>query len=150
LVVYLQPRAGNLHVRLLAHFMLAQLRIARPVGALDRSVGMYRKGLGLKEIGRFENHDGFDGVMLGRPDLHYHFEFTYCRAHPVVPTPTPEDLLVFYLPNVNEWQQVCVAVLEAGFVEVSSFNPYWRQRGRTFEDYDHYRIVLEQAEWEQS
>jgi len=41
-------------------------------------------------------------------------------------------------------------MLEAGFVEVSSFNPYWQQRGRTFEDYDHYRIVLAQAQWEQS
>ena len=26
---------------------------------------MYCRGLGLQEIGRFENHDGFDGVMLG-------------------------------------------------------------------------------------
>src|SRR5216117_1123775 len=64
--------------------MPTQLRIARPVSALDRSVDMYRKGLGLMEIGRFENHAGFDGVMLGRPDLQYHFEFTYRRAHPVV------------------------------------------------------------------
>ena len=130
--------------------MPTQLRIARPVSALERSVAMYRKGLGLMEIGRFENHAGFDGVMLGRPDLHYHFEFTYCRAHPVVPTPTPEDLLVFYLPDANRWRQACASMLEAGFVEVSSFNPYWQQRGRTFEDYDHYRIVLEQAQWEQS
>jgi hypothetical protein len=111
---------------------------------------MYRKGLGLVEIGRFENHDGFDGVMLGRPDLHYHFEFTYRRAHPVVPTPTPEDLLVFYLPDANNWRQACASMLEAGFVEVLSFNPYWQQRGRTFEDYDHYRTVLEQAQWERS
>ena len=130
--------------------MQTQLRIARPVSALDRSVVIYRKGLNLVEIGRFENHDGFDGVMLGRPDLHYHFEFTYCRAHPVAPTPTTEDLLVFYLPDENEWQQACTSMLEAGFVEVLSFNPYWRQRGRTFEDHDHYRVVLEQAQWEQS
>jgi catechol 2,3-dioxygenase-like lactoylglutathione lyase family enzyme len=130
--------------------MQTQLRIARPVSALDRSVAMYRKGLGLSEIGRFENHDGFDGVMLGRPDLHYHFEFTYCRAHPVVPTPTAEDLLVFYLSDSVQWQQACASMLRAGFVEVSSFNPYWEQRGRTFEDHDHYRVVLQQAPWEPS
>ena len=128
--------------------MQSQLRIARPVSALDRSVAMYRNGLGFMEIGRFENHEGFDGVMLGRPDLHYHFEFTYCRTHPMVPTPTAEDLLVFYLPDVNEWRQACAAMLGAGFVGVSSFNPYWQQRGRTFEDHDHYRVVLEQAQWE--
>ena len=130
--------------------MPTQLRIARPVSALERSVVMYRKGLDLIEIGRFENHDGFDGVMLGRADLHYHFEFTYCRTHPVVPTPTAEDLLVFYLPGADEWRRACASMLEAGFVEVSSFNPYWQQRGRTFEDHDHYRVVLEQARWEQS
>jgi hypothetical protein len=88
--------------------------------------------------------------MLGRPDLHYHFEFTHRRAHPVVPTPTPEDLLVFYLPDANNWRHACASMLEAGFVEVLSFNPYWKQRGRTFEDYDHYRTVLEQAQWERS
>lgn|SRR5690348_14698235 len=130
--------------------MQIRLRIARPVSALDRSVVMYRRGLDLLEIGRFDNHDGFDGVMLGRPELHYHFEFTYCRAHPVIPTPTAEDLLVFYLPDADAWKQACASMLAAGFVEVSSFNSYWQQRGRTFEDHDHYRVVLERAQWEQS
>ena len=143
-------RGANVRPFIYFHVMQTQLRIARPVSALDRSVAMYRKGLGLMEIGRFENHDGFDGVILGRPNLHYHFEFTYCRAHPLVPTPTAEDLLVFYLPNADEWRQTCASMLEAEFVQVSSFNPYWQQRGRTFEDHDHYRVVLELAQWEQS
>jgi len=108
---------------------------------------MYSKGLGLVEIGRFENHTGFDGVMLGKPGLHYHFEFTYCRAHPVAPRPTPEDLIVFYLSNPVEWQQACVSMLSTGFSEVTSFNPYWQQHGRTFEDHDRYRVVLQQAMW---
>ena len=108
---------------------------------------MHRKGLGLREIGRFENHAGFDGVMIGKPGLDYHFEFTYCRAHPVTPTPTPEDLVIFYLPEANEWQKACSLMLEAGFTEVVPFNPYWQQRGRTFQDHDGYRIVLERASW---
>jgi hypothetical protein len=111
---------------------------------------MYREGLGLVEFGRFENHDGFDGVMLGRPGLHYHFELTFCRAHPVAPSPTAEDLLVFYVPDAKEWRQACASMLKAGFTEVSPFNPYWQQRGRTFEDHDRYRVVLEQAPWPES
>ena len=130
--------------------MPGHLRIARPVSALERSVDLYRKGLGLIEIGRFEDHAGFDGVMLGRPGLPYHFEFTHCRAHPVAPTPTAEDLLVFYLPDLDDWVPACATMLEAGFVEVPPFNPYWGRRGRTFEDHDRYRLVLEQARWERS
>jgi hypothetical protein len=108
---------------------------------------MYQLGLGLQEIGCFENHEGFDGVMLGNPGLSYHFEFTYCRTHPIVPTPTPEDLIVLYLPESNEWQKNCTLMLEAGFIEVTPFNPYWQKRGRTFEDCDRYRVVLEQDFW---
>lgn len=127
--------------------MRPHLRIARPVSALERSVAMYSEGLGLTEIGRFADHAGFDGVMLGGVGLGYHFEFTYCRTRPVQPSPTEEDLLVFYLSDPAEWRRACKSMLEAGFNEVSSFNPYWRQRGRTFEDHDGYRVVLEQSEW---
>jgi hypothetical protein len=91
--------------------MQMQLRIARPVSSLERSVAMYCSGLDLAEIGRFENHEGFDGAMLGKPELPYHFEFTYCRTHPVAPSPTPEDLIVVYLPNPIEWHQYCASML---------------------------------------
>jgi len=38
-------------------------------------------------------------------------------------------------------------MLAAGFREVQSFNPYWAQRGRTFEDRDGYRLVIKRAGW---
>ena len=128
--------------------MQPKLRVARPVSDLERSVSMYVEGLGLAIIGRFADHEGFDGVMLGKAGLDYHFEFTRSRDHPVRPSPTPEDLVVFYLPDRAEWRGACEAMIDAGFAEVAPFNPYWSQRGRTFEDNDHYRVVLEQAEWE--
>ena len=126
---------------------MSQLRIARPVSALERSVAMYCSGLGLGVLGRFANHAGFDGVMLGRPGLQYHFEFTYCRTHPVAPAPTAEDLVVFYLPDAAEWNNACARMLAAGFSEVTSFNPYWQERGKTFQDHDRYRVVLQQETW---
>lgn len=127
--------------------MKAHLRVARPVTVLERSVAMYRSGLGLVELGRFKDHEGFDGVMLGGTGTDYHFEFTYCRAHPVRPSPTPEDNVVFYLPDRTEWLRTSWSMLKAGFRVVAPFNPYWERHGRTFEDPDGYRIVLEQAEW---
>jgi catechol 2,3-dioxygenase-like lactoylglutathione lyase family enzyme len=108
---------------------------------------MYRRGLGLHVVGSFEDHEGFDGVMLALPGADYHFELTYCRAHPVAPAPTPEDLVVLYVPAAAEWRTACASMLAAGFTPVASHNPYWEARGRTFEDPDGYRIVLQQDDW---
>ena len=126
--------------------MPLHLRIARPVSDIERTKDMYCRGLGLRVIGRFENHDGFDGIMLGVAGANCHFEFTHSRKHPVRPAPTVEDLAVFYTPAESEWQATCAGMLAAGFTQVTAFNQYWEVRGRTYEDRDGYRIVLQQAE----
>lgn len=123
------------------------LRIARPVSDLARAEAMYCGGLGLRVLERFADHDGFDGVMLGEPGGAYHFELTRCRDHPAAPSPTPEDLAVFYLPDRSAWRSACAGMLAAGFEPVASFNPYWDRRGRTFADPDGYRIVLANTRW---
>ena len=130
--------------------MTPHLRIARPVTDLDRSVAMYTQGLGLTRLAGFRDHQGFDGVMLGEPGGSHHFEFTCCPGHPVRPTPTPEDLLVFYVPDLAEWRSRCQAMQAAGFLEVTPFNPYWLDRGCTFQDADGYRVVLQRAAWGQA
>ncbi len=141
--------AGNpfpiLHLELRAS--APHLRIARPVSDLQKTRAMYIHGLGLRVIGSFENHEGFDGVMLGLVGADYHFEFTSCRAHPVRPSPTLEDLAVFYLPTASQWQSMCADMLAAGFKQVASLNPYWDVRGRTYEDHDGYRVVLQNDDW---
>jgi prolyl oligopeptidase len=38
-------------------------------------------------------------------------------------------------------------MIEAGFKEVKSYNVYWDVVGKTFEDIDGYRIVLQNREW---
>lgn len=109
---------------------------------------MYCAAFALSVLGSFQDHEGFDGVMLGRPGSGYHLEFTYCRHHPVTPTPTEEDLLVFYLPDTGEWQTACDRAVVSGFRCVPSLNPYWDTVGRTFADRDGYRIVLQNASGE--
>lgn len=127
--------------------MPAHLRIARPVSDLARAAAMYREGLGLRELARFEDHAGFDGVMLGYDGAGWHLEFTHCRTHPVAPAPTAEDLVVLYLPEEAGWEAANARMASAGFRAVTSFNPYWDARGRTWEDADGYRVVLQQAAW---
>jgi hypothetical protein len=41
------------------------LRIARTTNYLELISNIYKKGLGLEELGRFKDHKGFDGTILG-------------------------------------------------------------------------------------
>lgn len=123
------------------------LRVARPSDDLDRLLPFYRDGLGLSVLYRFEGHDGFDGVMLGREGAPYHFEFTRKRGHAAGRAPTEDNLLVFYLPRREAWQAAVGRMRAAGFDPVPAFNPHWDQDGVTFEDPDGYRIVLQCDTW---
>ena len=42
-----------------------KLRVARPTDQLEEVVRFYSAGVGLEILGSFQDHDGFDGVMLG-------------------------------------------------------------------------------------
>ena len=124
------------------------MRVARPTDNLEAVAQMYSAGLGFERLGAFVNHRGFDGVILGHPRAPYHLEFTCQRGHRVGPAPTPDHLLVFYIPAHEDWEQRCRHLLTAGFRQVRSLNPFWDAAGRTFEDVDGYRVVLQNAEWE--
>jgi len=126
---------------------MTTLRIARPTDRLAEIVEMYTTGLDLRELGRFEDHDGYDGVMLGRPGLGWHLEFTSSRREPASGAPSAEHLLVLYLPEREAWETACVRMLAAGFMAVAAENPYWEQLGRTYADPDGYRVVLQNARW---
>lgn len=125
----------------------AILRIARPTDQLSALAAQYCDGLGFVRLGAFADHQGFDGIMLGHPHQPYHLEFTHQRGHKAGRAPTQDHLLVFYLPDPVQWQSACAALLAADFLAVPSYNPYWDQRGRTFEDLDGYRVVLQQDRW---
>ena len=125
----------------------AHLRIARPTDDLAAVVTFYRDGLGLDVLYEFRDHEGFDGVMLGRSGTAYHLEFTSRAGHRVGRAPTSDNLLVFYLPDEREWRAAVARLERAGHRPIESFNPYWDKRGRTFEDPDGYRVVLQNESW---
>lgn len=123
------------------------LRVARPTDDLDALLPFYRDGLGLELLFRFEAHDGFDGVMLGRRGWPYHLEFTRARAHSSGRAPGQDNLLVFYLLDEAEWRAAVARMQAAGFHPCTAFNPWWDRQGATFEDPDGYRVVLQQGDW---
>ncbi|WP_227734176.1 VOC family protein [Yersinia proxima] len=123
------------------------MRVARPTDNLKLISEMYCRGLGFSELGSFADHQGFDGVILGHPHHAYHLEFTHHRSVQVGRAPTSDNLLVFYLPDETQWHNQCQQMRTAGFCQVTSYNPYWDVSGKTFEDIDGYRVVLQQREW---
>ncbi|ORY04292.1 Glyoxalase/Bleomycin resistance protein/Dihydroxybiphenyl dioxygenase [Clohesyomyces aquaticus] len=127
----------------------AHLRIARPTSSIPGILPFYTTGLGFEVIGSFYQHAGFDGVMLGHPSLPYHFEFTTEKGQDVGKAPTKDNLLVFYLPDMEEWKSAIERIEKQGFPAVKSSNPYWDQdgKGKTFEDPDGWRIVLWNEVW---
>jgi len=125
----------------------AHLRVARPTDDLDAVVKFYKAGLGFSILYEFKDHDGFDGVMLGHKGAAYHLEFTRKTGHKAGKAPTEDNLLVFYLPDEDEWKRAIERWDNHGYTPVKAFNPYWDKRGKTFVDPDGYRVVLQQAKW---
>jgi len=123
------------------------LRVARPSDDIDALLPFYRDGLGFEVIGDFRDHDGFDGIMLGRAGAPWHLEFTRKRGHAVGRAPSEDNLLVLYLPDRAAWEAAVARMAAAGFAPVPAFNPYWDRDGRTFEDPDGYRVVLQNRAW---
>ena len=102
----------------------AHLRVARPTDDLAAVVRFYRDALGFEVLAEFRDHDGFDGVMLGHPGAGYHLEFTRKAGHPAGRAPTPDHLLVFYLPDSADWRAAVERMDRAGHRPVPAFNPY--------------------------
>ncbi|MEZ4813648.1 MAG: VOC family protein [Bdellovibrionota bacterium] len=124
-----------------------KLRVARPSKDLQKTLAFYSNALGLDQISHFEHHDAFSGIMLGKKDWPYHFEFTKHATHAILPTPTQEDLIVFYVPEKEEWEQLTQKIERLGHRPVTSLNPYWDLNGKTYEDPDGYRVVIQNAQW---
>src|SRR5262245_5012115 len=141
------PCSGWCPVRLLTSAVrynrAMQLRVARHTAQLDSLVAFYRDGLGLREIGGFTDHDGYDGVFLEVPGTGAHLELTSGGAH-AAPQPHPESLLVLYL---GDNATVRAIAKRLGRAPVAPANPYWAEHGVTFEDPDGFRVVLVPDGW---
>ena len=123
-----------------------QVRFARHTARLEKVVRFYRDGLGLPELGRFERHEGYDGVFLGLPGTGAHLEFTSGGDHDA-PAPHPESLLVLYLGDTHAVEAI-VSRVDSEPVEPA--NPYWRRHAVTLADPDGFGVVLVSRPWPQT
>lgn len=119
-----------------------QFRVARPTNNLKAVVAFYKEALGLKELGSFTGHDGYDGVMLGLPEEQYHLEFTQHSNATPLPEPTRENLLVFYFDTPEKYHKAIQRMTDSGIQSVAPENPYWIGKSETYEDPDKWRVIL--------
>ncbi|BAZ11160.1 hypothetical protein NIES4071_29860 [Calothrix sp. NIES-4071] len=127
---------------------VVQFRIARPTDKLAKVVEFYENGLGLRKLYSFENHEGYDGVMLGLPDSQHHLEFTSHKDGSPCPAPTKDNLLVLYISTQEKVVEIKNRLAQMGYNEVEPENPYWKGKSVTIEDPDGWRVVLFNGKFE--
>ena len=127
--------------------MKAHLRIAFPMDDLEKMIKFYCDGLDFEILSSFEEHGGFNGIMLGHKNMSYHLEFTTNKNGIIDKRKSAEHLLVFYIPDKSEWQKYIDRLDTIGYASVKSVNPYWDIQGKTFSDPDGNRIVLQNDDW---
>jgi catechol 2,3-dioxygenase-like lactoylglutathione lyase family enzyme len=120
----------------------SSFRVARPVSQIPASLRFYVDILGRERLGGFAGHDGYDGVFVGRPGSDWHIEFTSHESGMPAPTPTEEDLLVFYVSE-DQLQATVSSLVQAGIRLIRHENPYWAKVGSVAcRDPDGYLVIL--------
>jgi catechol 2,3-dioxygenase-like lactoylglutathione lyase family enzyme len=120
----------------------SSMRVARPVSQIPASLHFYVGILGLEQLGGFAGHDGYDGAFVGRAGSDWHIELTRHESGMPKPSPTAEDLLVFYVSE-DQLQAAATSLVESGFGLVRHENPYWANAGAVVcRDPDRYLVVL--------
>ena len=116
-------------------------RFARHTNNIEKIKSFYIDILGLELIGAFEDHNGYDGVFIGKISENWHLEFTKSNEN-VTFNFGDEDILVFYPNTKLEFDQIQdkLKAHKINFIEAK--NPYWNENGKMILDPDGYRIVV--------
>ncbi|MEO7976409.1 VOC family protein [Flavobacterium sp.] len=117
------------------------LRVARHTNDLKNIEDFYIKILGFERLGGFQNHNNYDGVFIGKPDLDWHFEFT--KSHVNANHLSDEDDIIVLYPKTDlEYNFLINKILINNISIITAINPYWKENGKMFLDPDGYRIVI--------
>ncbi len=116
-------------------------RFARHTNDLEQIKTFYIAILGFELLGAFENHNGYDGIFIGKSTENWHLEFT--KTKEVICFDFKEDdTLVFYPESKMEFD-LLINKLQSHEIEfIKAKNPYWNDNGKMFLDPDGYRILI--------
>lgn len=116
-------------------------RFARHTNDLEKIKSFYIHILGLELLGSFENHNGYDGVFIGKLNENWHLEFTKSEE-----TTTfnfgDEDFLVFYPNSIEDYNRMISSLNKNAKKSNPTKNPYWNENGKLYLDPDGYGIII--------
>lgn len=118
-----------------------KFRVARHTDNLNPVINFYTKILGLEVLGSFKDHDGYDGVFIGKSGADWHFEFTTSNE-PAQHKPDEDDLLVFYPASAEEHTAITARFAKHSIPPAEPKNPYWKVNGTLYKDPDGFGVML--------
>lgn len=97
--------------------------------------------LGFDLLGKFENHNHYNGIFLGFPNADWHLEFT--QTNEIVNHKFDEDdILVFYPESKIEFD-VLIERLSVNKIDfIKAKNPYWNENGKLILDPDGHCVAI--------
>jgi catechol 2,3-dioxygenase-like lactoylglutathione lyase family enzyme len=117
-----------------------EFRYARHTNSLKPIIDFYTNILGFKILFSFENHNGYNGAMLGKSGLNWHLEFTESGTT-ADHTFDEEDILVFY-PEKDDYQEIIKNIRTNHIPIIKAKNPFWEDNGVMIKDPDGHRIII--------
>ena len=120
---------------------IMELRIARHTDNLNKIKEFYTEIIGLKVLFSFENHNGYNGVFLGKEGTTWHLEFTSSKDkanHKF----DDEDLLVFYPREQTDYDEIIGRIETCNIQQFKPKNPFWVDNGVLIHDPDGYGVIV--------
>ena len=119
------------------------LRIMRPTNKYQEVTDFYVKGLGLKILNEFSNHDGYDGRMIGLPNEEYHLEIIYRHTDEPNVCLDKDNGLVFFCENEASYIEIVNRLKSMGYPTCPAKNPWWNNhKGAHIEDPDGWPVIF--------
>ena len=121
---------------------VSRMRVAHPTTDVERAITFWTQVVGLEKLSRFEDHEGYDGVILGNSGDQWEIEVTHHSSGLPLPSPSEEDIIVLYLNNKLA-AEITDRLRHSGHPAKEHPNPYWQAMGASVHtDPDGYTLIL--------
>ncbi len=118
-----------------------ELRSARHTDNLQLIADFYTSVIGLEILFSFEDHNGYSGIFLGKPNHDWHLEFTTSQDE-ARHNFDVDDILVFYPAEKAEYDDISKRIEDKNIKRIDPKNPFWNDNGIMIQDPDGFRVIV--------